>query len=202
MVEVHTSAQGVKNSMLVCVTGAIGSGKTTAIKIIRQQGFQTFVMDDYIHKIYQKNQIGYKLIAKHFGKSYLTPIEVNRKALGQLVFSKPNALRKLDQLMIPLMRAQLQALLDQNNLCYVELGIYFLHESKFKKYFSKIIFIDAKTALKNTNLEKKMAHIEKFPTKIVGNSKLSIKTSKNNRLFVVENHKNLNYFKKHLINIL
>ena len=34
--------------MLVCVTGLTGNGKTTVMKIIKQEGFNIFIMDDYL----------------------------------------------------------------------------------------------------------------------------------------------------------
>ena len=91
--------------MKICITGQPGSGKTTAIQYIKEAGYNTFIADEYVHSIYKVNKPGYKAIKKAFGAKYVTSKEVNRKALGNLVFKNKNALKKLNKLMNPLIKS-------------------------------------------------------------------------------------------------
>ena len=99
--------------MLICITGQIGSGKTSLLNEFKSLDFKTFEMDKYIHEIYKKNKIGYQLIKKNFGDSYVNEIEVDRKKLGQLVFNDNKKLNKLNSLTIPLIR---QKILELKNI--------------------------------------------------------------------------------------
>ena len=57
-----------KDSKLVCVTGLVNKGKSTAMKIISSYGYNVFIMDEYIHQIYNRDEIGYIAIQENFGK--------------------------------------------------------------------------------------------------------------------------------------
>lgn len=90
--------------MKICITGKVGSGKTTAIEYLSSLGYTTYIADEYVHSIYKVGAIGYKKIAKSFGKEYVNEVEVDRKKLGKLVFSNPIALEKLNKLLCPLIK--------------------------------------------------------------------------------------------------
>jgi dephospho-CoA kinase len=188
--------------MLVCITGEIGSGKSTALEIIKAQGYRTFNMDEYIHRIYKKGEIGYKLIQKHFGNTYINNKEVDRKKLGKLVFLNKQYLNKLNKLMIPLMQAQLEQMSIKSTLIFVEMGIFMHQQSAFNKYFDKVIFVDTKESLKNKNLRKKISYLRKFPTKNVGKLKNLTKMKEASQFIVVGNHKNLRNFQTNILKIL
>jgi dephospho-CoA kinase len=188
--------------MLVCITGEIGSGKSTALKIIEAESYQTYAMDDYIHDIYQKGKIGYQLIKKHFGNEYVNNEKVDRKKLGKLVFSDQECLDRLNKLMIPLMQSELEKMLEKSTLFFVEMGIYMHQEKAFSKYFSKVIFIEAKNGLKNKNLQKKIPYLRKLPTNLVGKLGHHTKTKNSPQYIVVGNHKNLKNFREEILKIL
>jgi dephospho-CoA kinase len=188
--------------MLVCITGKVGSGKSTALKIIKSQGYHVLSMDDYIHRLYFNGKIGYKLIKKHFGTDFVNSEKVDRKKLGKLVFSDKKSLEKLNRLMIPIMQAKLEKIAEKSTLYFVEMGIYLYQESAFSKYFSKVILIEAKKTLQIKNFNKKMPYIRKFPTTSVG--KLDTYHEMGNKLpyILVENHKNLKKFQGNILKIL
>ncbi|MDR1235232.1 MAG: dephospho-CoA kinase [Mycoplasmataceae bacterium] len=191
-----------KINMLVCITGEIGSGKTEALKIIKEQGYHTYAMDDYIHEIYKKGNIGYNLIKKHFGSEFVNASCVARKKLGKLVFSNATKLKKLNQLTIPIMKSKLKEITEKSMLLFVEMGIYLYHESAFSKYFDKVIFINSKKSLKNKNFRKKITYLSKFPTILVGKSNGDIKNKQNSNYIVVDNHKNLKVFRENILKTL
>lgn len=188
--------------MLVCVTGEIGSGKSTALKIIKSCGYCTFEMDDYIHHIYKKNNIGYQLIKQHFGSDYVSQVAVNRKKLGKLVFSNPAELKKLNKLMIPLMQEKLAKKSEKSTLLFVAMGIFMYQKTAFTRYFNTVILIDTKKSLKNKNFRKKMSYLRKFPTSLVGKSKYHTKTKNSPKYIVVGNHENLKKFRAKILKIL
>jgi dephospho-CoA kinase len=154
--------------MLICVTGEINSGKTTALTIIKKQGYHTFSMDEYIHRIYKINKIGYQLIKKNFGDKYVNSREVDREKLGKLVFSNKQALNQLNKLMIPIMLDKIQEISEKFDVLFIELGIYIYHESLFYHFFDKVIFINAKNLIRNQKFKEKKAFLKNFPTINVG----------------------------------
>ena len=139
--------------MLICVTGQIGSGKTSVLDEFKNLGFKTFEMDKYIHEVYKKNEIGYKLIKKNFGDSYVTNTEVNRKKLGQLVFNNNMMLDKLNALTIPLIQQKILELKQQNELIFIELGIFLKYEKQFKDLFDYVILVKGKSEIETKKLQ-------------------------------------------------
>ncbi|MCQ2748227.1 MAG: dephospho-CoA kinase [Mycoplasmoidaceae bacterium] len=96
--------------MKICVTGQPCSGKSTAMSYIKQADYHTFVADEYVHAIYKKNKPGYNAIKRNFGTKYVNSKEVDRKALGALVFKNKKALEKLNKLMNPIIANKIKSL--------------------------------------------------------------------------------------------
>lgn len=169
--------------MLICVTGQIGSGKTSVLEEFKKLRFKTFEMDKYIHEIYKKNKIGYQLIKKNFGDSYVNDIEVDRKKLGQLVFNNKKKLDKLNAITIPLIRQKTSELKQKNDLIFVELGIFLKYKEQFQNLFDYVILVKGKPE----NETKKLQDLSWFEKK----SKIfsPIKVHDENKFIVLENNK-------------
>lgn len=144
---------------MICITGKSGSGKTTAIKYLKKQGFQTFVADNYIKQIYQRNQIGFNLIVEHFGKQYTHFNKVNKKKLGILVFNDLNAMNKLQNIIWPLIYDKLLEI--KNPHLIVELAIYLKNPNFFANLFTHIVIITRNEDLRHKSTAKKFNYLQK-----------------------------------------
>ena len=83
--------------MVVGLTGAIGSGKSTAAKIFFENGFETIDCDAISHEI-NGNENYVAEIKAAFGEEYIKNGEVDREALAKKVFSDKAALKKLTEI--------------------------------------------------------------------------------------------------------
>lgn len=170
--------------MIVCLTGKIGSGKTTSLEHIKSLHIPTFEMDKYIHDIYKVNCAGYNLIKRTFGSEYVNEFEVNRKKLGTLVFNNPKKLDQLNSLMLPIMRSKILELKEQykDSLIVVELAIYINHELYFNNIFDYIIQLIPDFGIENKKLKDlswfKNKHDLKDPIKsIIINDSIIVKNN-------------------------
>ena len=102
--------------MLVCITGKIGSGKSTVTNLYKKIGYKTLEMDKYIHSIYKANKIGYQKIKNKFGAKYVNDKEVDRKQLGQLVFKNKKELDRLNAITLPLIKDKILSLQNQKEI--------------------------------------------------------------------------------------
>ena len=109
----------------VGIGGNIGSGKTTVtkelIKLYRKDGIKVKLIDaDTIAWELYKRESGskmYKNIVKAFGNDILDKKnEINRKKLGELVFSDKKMLAKLNKIVHPELVSQIKAELSKTDL--------------------------------------------------------------------------------------
>jgi len=83
----------------IALTGSISTGKSTAINILKQTGFHVIDADSISHQILDEQ---HQNIAEMFGKVFVKEGSVDRKALGNIVFEDPEARRRLEALLHPL----------------------------------------------------------------------------------------------------
>ncbi len=88
----------------VALTGGIASGKSTACNLLRLYGLRVIDADAIAKEILQKEA---QEIAKLFGKEYVKNEEVDRKALGALIFSDKEARKRLESLLHPKIREEI-----------------------------------------------------------------------------------------------
>ncbi|NLN48448.1 MAG: dephospho-CoA kinase [Clostridiales bacterium] len=88
--------------MVIGLTGGIASGKSTVSSLLEKLGASVIDVDLIGREVVQKGEKAYNEIVKHFGYSILfTNGEINRKKLGDIVFSNPGELQVLNKITHP-----------------------------------------------------------------------------------------------------
>ena len=70
----------MKSSLIVGITGILGSGKTTVSKILKDMGFKVISCDEIVHNILEKKSVINKT-KKFFGDDILSEGKIDRKKL-------------------------------------------------------------------------------------------------------------------------
>ncbi|MCD5410515.1 MAG: dephospho-CoA kinase [Clostridiales bacterium] len=87
---------------VIGLTGGIACGKTTVSNILKELGAFIIDADKIAREVVKKGAPALGEIASEFGDSYLlTNGELNRKKMGELVFSDSEALTKLNKITHP-----------------------------------------------------------------------------------------------------
>ena len=90
----------------VALTGTIGSGKSTVAGLLKELGAFTASADDFARAAVAPRSEGLRRIVEHFGAGILLPDgSLDRKKLGQIVFSTPEERKRLEEITHPLIRA-------------------------------------------------------------------------------------------------
>lgn len=84
------------------ITGGIGTGKSTVLKMFAGLGAETLSADDIAREVLAKDSPAYYDTVEHFGKSILTPdTEIDRRALAEIIFHDPDARKTLESITHP-----------------------------------------------------------------------------------------------------
>ncbi|GHS47131.1 dephospho-CoA kinase [Helicobacter pylori] len=132
----------------IALTGGIGTGKSTTIKILESQGYHILDADKIAHQLLQENRFK---IAQHFGSDILEKGILDRKKLGAIVFQNANELKWLEDFLHPLIRECMLKKayeLEKNHQAYF-LDIPLFFEVGGKKYYpvSKVVLVYAPRVL-------------------------------------------------------
>ena len=96
---------------VIGLTGNIATGKSVVRKMLEELGAFGIDADALAHQAITPGAAGFQPVLKTFGEALLTPDgQIDRTALGQVVFADPQALAKLEAIIHPLVR---QALHEQ-----------------------------------------------------------------------------------------
>ncbi|GAA6873119.1 dephospho-CoA kinase [Helicobacter pylori] len=132
----------------IALTGGIGTGKSTTIKILESQGYQILDADKIAHQLLQERRFE---IAQHFGSDILEKDILNRKKLGAIVFQNANELKWLENFLHPLIReCMLQKAyeLEKNHQAYfLDIPLFFEVGGKKCYPVSKVVLVYAPRVL-------------------------------------------------------
>ena len=108
----------VKQPINVAITGKIGTGKTTVCSLLRKEGFQVFESDKEINKLFRKKKVNAQIVNSFSEKvKGLLNIDgdINKNVLGKFVFSDKKELKKLEQILYPLLEIQKEKFKKKNS---------------------------------------------------------------------------------------
>ena len=133
----------------VAITGGIGAGKTEALQAFARHGAATLSSDDIVHRLLREDDEVRAALIERFGTGILDDADnIDRHAVGQIVFEDREALAWLEGLLHPRVSAEymawreaLAALPDPPVVAATEVPL--LYEVGGEKRFDAVVVITA-----------------------------------------------------------
>ncbi len=103
----------VPRMKIVGLTGGIATGKSTVANILSSKGIPIIDLDRLARDVLQKGTQPYDAVVRQFGRQIVDPGtgQVDRKQLGQIIFSDPAQRKKLNAITHgPILRLMLKQL--------------------------------------------------------------------------------------------
>jgi len=99
---------------VIGLTGGIGSGKSTVSDMLRAKGAATVYADQIGHEVYRPGTLVWEQVVAAFGRQVVGDDgQIDRGKLGQIVFSDPEARRRLDAITHPPMEQMMAERLEE-----------------------------------------------------------------------------------------
>ena len=152
---------------IIGITGSIGMGKSTISSMLTKLGIPVFDSDKQVSKVLENNR---KIITKiglkwpHAVIINDREISVNRKVLGDIIFSNLSDKIFLERLIHPIINQERDLFIQQNiNHSLIALDVPLLFETKLHKICDFIFLANAKSDIQMSRVlkRKNMTH-EKF----------------------------------------
>ncbi len=127
---------------VIGITGGIASGKSNVSNVIKSLGYHVIDSDLITHKLEDIDGKVYNAIVLAFGKSYLKDDKsLDRKKLGNLIFSDSKAKEKLNSISHPIIVDEIKKEINNINDEMIFVDIPLLYESKLEYLCDKIICV-------------------------------------------------------------
>jgi dephospho-CoA kinase len=102
-----------KKLKVIGLTGPIGAGKDAVAKILQRRGAYIIDADSLAHKLYAAQSPLWHELVKAFGsKILMRGGRINRKKLGEIVFSDKRKLKELNRLVHPCLKQKIVEAID------------------------------------------------------------------------------------------
>jgi dephospho-CoA kinase len=102
---------------IIGLTGGIASGKSMVASILEKMGATVIDADQLARRVVEPGTGPYKEIVEVFGKEIVRPDgAIDRKALGVIVFSDPDARKKLERITHPAIKKLALDLMEEERL--------------------------------------------------------------------------------------
>jgi len=138
------------------LTGGIATGKSSAAKILRELGYPVVDADELAREVVALGTPGLKAVAKHFGPGVLgSRGELNRQALGQIIFSDENQREKLEEILHPLiqdLRGREKLRIEQTGAALAFYDVPLLFEKRMAKEFDFTVLVYASSKIQRRRL--------------------------------------------------
>jgi dephospho-CoA kinase len=95
-------------AFVVGLTGGIGSGKSLAAQFFSQLGALVIDADQLARSVIERGSEGFDEVLLRFGDTVLKNGDIDRVALGQIVFENPEAKKDLEEIIHPRIRAEFE----------------------------------------------------------------------------------------------
>lgn len=127
---------------IIAITGSIGCGKTYISDMIKSLGYIVFDADKEVRNFY-KNKKFLSIIKQNFPNVFKNEV-FNKKELRELVFNNKDELKKLENIIHPLLKQKLKEKVRKNckNTDFIFIDAALIFEMNWDKYCDYIILAD------------------------------------------------------------
>lgn len=133
----------MKKSLVVGLTGNMGAGKSTTVRIIQEMIVPVFDCDKTVHRLMRESREMKALFYRKFPQSVVQD-EIDRSVLSDLIKEKKLDVRQLEQMIYPFLEKELKNFFLRHRLePVVVLDVPLLFEAKWDRFCDKIIVVSA-----------------------------------------------------------
>ena len=149
------------------MTGGIGSGKSLASEYFADLGALVIDADQLARAAIERGSTGFDEVVTVFGDSILKNGDIDRRALGELIFKDQTLKVKLENIIHPWIRNQFEeavASLKADEVLVYEIPLLF--ETKAQDRFDVVITVEATMENRIARLRAKGLHISEIESRI------------------------------------
>lgn len=142
------------------ITGNIASGKTSTENILLSLGFKVLDTDKVTHNLLDNNTEIYNQFKDY---DVFENEKISRSKLGKLIFSNKTLKEKLEKIIHPLVKLEIEKFIEKNskeNKLFVSVPLLF--ESDMQNMFDKIILIYANDEIRLQRLIQRNNYTEEY----------------------------------------
>ncbi len=152
---------------VIGLTGGIGSGKSLAAEYFADLGAIVIDADQLARSAIERGSTGFDAVVNVFGDSILKNGDIDRRALGELVFKNPELKVKLENIIHPWVRNEFEeavASLKGDEVLVYEIPL--MHETNAQDRFDVVITVEAAMENRISRLRAKGLHISEIESRI------------------------------------
>ena len=155
--------------LVIALTGGIGSGKSSVASIFAELGAAVVDTDAIAHALTAPGQPGAVKIGEQFGPAYLRADgALDRDRMRELVFADPAAKKKLESILHPLIRLEVNAAVRAARAPYVVLVVPLLVETgAYRDLADRVLVVDCSEATQIARVRQRSGHSEETVRKIM-----------------------------------
>lgn len=168
------------------LTGNIAAGKSEIEKIFNKLGVKSICADSIVHELFKKDSVKNEVISL-FGKDILQANNIDRKKLGQIVFSEKEKKKALEKFIHPLVVKEINDFFEKNKTEKIVVAdIPLLFESGLEYLVDKVILVYADDKIRLERIKTRNGFDEEHIKKIM-DAQLSQEIKKEKSDFIIMN---------------
>ena len=155
------------NMRLIGLTGGIGCGKSLAAQYFAELGALVIDADQLARAAIERGSDGFDEVVALFGDSILKDGNIDRRALGELIFKDPIAKTKLENIIHPFVRREFEeavASLNGDQVLVYEIPL--LVETNAHEKFDLVITVESEMENRIARLRGRGMHISEIEGRV------------------------------------
>ncbi len=141
--------------MIIGLTGGLGSGKSTVLRMFRKLGARTADADALARRALEPGGGAYRAVRRLLGKDIVRPDgSLDRVGIARRVFRNPALRRRLERLVHPLVVRALRGKIRRHRQGVLVLDIPLLYEVRLENLADRVVVVWAPKALRLRRLLK------------------------------------------------
>ena len=152
---------------VIALTGGIGCGKTLAAQYFAELGALVIDADQLARAAIERGSQGFDEVVSFFGDSILNNGDIDRRALGELIFKDAEAKRKLESIVHPFVRREFEeavASLKSDEVLVYEIPL--LVETGAQDRFDIVVTVESDLENRIARLRQRGMHISEIEGRI------------------------------------